>query len=179
MRCLSCRERERGARRCAGTRRGGLGGKLSDIGSLTVCQFLAAEVGDGNFPVDASAAMQLFIMAGLRDNAGACKVRGRAVRGQPKHTDAFTGKATVVCADMLFLQACMDSQIKILEKGPDGKTQHRLGTGAICWGCGFVGLPSNNDAFDAGKPKRSAYVCTSKRPSERAVSQYMLSGNAV
>ena len=65
--------------------------------------------------------------------------------------------------DRFSLQACMDSQIKILEKGPDGKTQHRLGTGAICWGCGFVGLPSNNDAFDAGKPKRSAYVRTSKR----------------
>ena len=48
----------------------------------------------------------------------------------------------------------MDAQIKILEQGPDGKTQHRLGSGAVCWGCGHVGLPRNNDAFDAGKPKR-------------------------
>jgi hypothetical protein len=63
-----------------------------------------------------SAAMQLFIMAGLRDNASACK-------------------------------ACMDAQIKILEKGPDGKTQHRLGSGAICWHCGYVGMQGGKGPF--------------------------------
>ena len=30
----------------------------------------------------------------------------------------------------------MDAQIQVLEKGPDGKTQHRLGTGAqVCAFC--------------------------------------------
>ena len=89
------------------------------------------EHGDANFPPDLAAAMQLFIMAGLPDNASTCKV-------------------------------CVDRQIEILEKGPDGKTQHRLGTGAICWQCGFVGLPRNNEAFDAGRPKAmgSVAICS-------------------
>mmetsp|Transcript_64786 Transcript_64786/g.94888 ORF Transcript_64786/g.94888 Transcript_64786/m.94888 type:complete len:226 (+) Transcript_64786:3-680(+) len=85
------------------------------------------ELKDGNFPVDMAAAMQLFIAAGMRDNASTCK-------------------------------RCMDAQIKILEKGPDGKTQHRLGSGAVCWGCGYVGLPSNNHAFESGKPIRKGTI---------------------
>jgi hypothetical protein len=80
------------------------------------------EVNDSNFPPNAAAAMQLFVMAGLPNNASTCK-------------------------------KCVDAQIAILEKGPDGKTQHRLGTGAICWECGYAGLARNNDAFDAGRPK--------------------------
>ena len=68
-----------------------------------------------------TAAIQLFVMAGLRDNASTCK-------------------------------SCMDAQIKVIETGPSG-LRFRLGTGAVCWGCGSVGLPRNPECFDGGKVK--------------------------
>lgn len=34
----------------------------------------------------------------------------------------------------------------ILSLGPDGTKSQSLGTAAVCWGCGYVGLPKNPDA---------------------------------
>ena len=38
---------------------------------------------------------------------------------------------------------CIDAVLKILGEGPDGKRNVNIGTAAICWRCGFVGIPKN------------------------------------
>lgn len=40
-------------------------------------------------------------------------------------------------------KACVESTLKILGEGPDGKRNVNVGTAAICWRCGFVGVPKN------------------------------------
>ena len=45
-----------------------------------------------------------------------------------------------------------------LAAGPDGKTTQRLGRACVCWGCGFVGLPTNA-AHCSEKGSSPAGVC--------------------
>jgi hypothetical protein len=40
-------------------------------------------------------------------------------------------------------RGCLDSCLKILGEGPDGKRNVNVGTAAVCWRCGFVGIPKN------------------------------------
>lgn len=44
------------------------------------------------------------------------------------------------------LKQCTDAFLEILSKGPDGTSSQSMGRAAVCWGCGYVGLPKNADA---------------------------------
>lgn len=44
------------------------------------------------------------------------------------------------------LQACTATLFETLQKGPDGRTTHRMGRACVCWGCGHVGLPRNAES---------------------------------
>jgi len=43
---------------------------------------------------------------------------------------------------------CLDTLLKLLAAGPDGKSQINIGHGAICWDCGYAGIPKNIEAAD-------------------------------
>lgn len=43
---------------------------------------------------------------------------------------------------------CLDKLLKLLAAGPDGKSQVNIGHGAICWDCGYAGIPKNIEAAD-------------------------------
>ncbi|CAM9486653.1 unnamed protein product [Ectocarpus fasciculatus] len=40
-------------------------------------------------------------------------------------------------------RSCIETTLKILGEGPDGKRNVNVGTAAICWRCGYVGIPKN------------------------------------
>jgi hypothetical protein len=44
---------------------------------------------------------------------------------------------------------CLDALLKLLATGPDGKSQVNIGHGAICWDCGYAGIPKNIEAADS------------------------------
>lgn len=40
---------------------------------------------------------------------------------------------------------CINSTLNILSQGPDGKTEIKIGIPCICWECGYVGIPEDNN----------------------------------
>ena len=40
---------------------------------------------------------------------------------------------------------CMEKYLKVLQDGPDGKSKVSLGRGCLCWDCGNIGLPKNQE----------------------------------
>ena len=52
-------------------------------------------------------------------------------------------ESTARCRD------CMDKYLQILAAGPSGSLTVNVGQACLCWGCGFVGIPSNTDALEA------------------------------
>ena len=56
------------------------------------------------------------------------------------------------------LHASASKLLEILAAGPDGASCHSIGRGAICWSCGYAGLPANREAV-AEKGPTPAAVC--------------------
>lgn len=40
---------------------------------------------------------------------------------------------------------CINSTLNLLSTGPDGKTEIKIGNPCICWDCGYVGIPENEN----------------------------------
>mmetsp|Transcript_8375 Transcript_8375/g.15768 ORF Transcript_8375/g.15768 Transcript_8375/m.15768 type:complete len:146 (+) Transcript_8375:171-608(+) len=59
----------------------------------------------------------------------------------------------------------MEAMLQVLQQGPDGKSQVAFGNGCICFECGHVGLPKNNDEASVAKgdsvspPVDFAFAC--------------------
>jgi hypothetical protein len=53
----------------------------------------------------------------------------------------------------------VDAFLKILERGPDGKSSHRMGRACVCWKCGHVGIPNNGDKCGKIGDQSVAGVC--------------------
>lgn len=56
---------------------------------------------------------------------------------------------------------CVESTLAILGQGPDGKRNVNVGTAAVCWRCGFVGIPKNADVIGSqtGDTSTVAALC--------------------
>lgn len=60
----------------------------------------------------------------------------------------------------------LDTVLKVLQEGPDGKSQVNIGHAAICWRCGCTGIPKNfpsmeNDVEHIIKSYSISPVCKS------------------
>ena len=44
------------------------------------------------------------------------------------------------------IKQCTDAFLELVRKGPDGTSSQSMGRAAVCWQCGYVGLPKNADA---------------------------------
>ena len=49
------------------------------------------------------------------------------------------------------LQQNMNAMLEVLQQGPDGKSEVSFGNACICFECGHIGLPKNNDEVCAAK----------------------------
>lgn len=59
----------------------------------------------------------------------------------------------------------VDSFLALLEGGPDGISQYKIGRACVCWACGHVGIPLNADKCERGQ--RVAGRCSACESNEQ------------